>query len=109
MANKMAEASIILVILMISIWSVADASWNSTGTICGNVMKTIVAIMAMNNVAPVSIVSAIFFASSLSFTRNSEKIGKKAAESALAIKKLNKISGIKKDALYASVASVVPK
>lgn len=69
----------------------------------------IIANPAITSEAVVNIVFAILKAVCLSFIKYDENIGKKAAVSAPAIKRLNNKSGIKKEALYVSVALVVPK
>lgn len=108
-ANRIAEGSINLVILMMFFCISGSVSEKIAGIICGMNMNAITARTEMSNVAPVSIVFATLRASSLSFTRYSVKMGRNAAVSAPAINKLNKKSGIRKEALYVSVAEVVPK
>lgn len=109
MANKMAEPNIRRVMLMMSLWAIFVVSGKRLLIILGIKIKAIVASTVINIVAVVSMVFANFLASSLSFVRYSEKTGKKAAESAPAMKRLKSMSGIRKDALYASVIELVPK
>ncbi len=108
-ANRIAEGSINLVMLMMSFCISGSTFEKIAGMICGMNMNAITARTEMSNVAPVSIVFATLRASSLSFTRYSVKMGRNAAVSAPAMNKLNKKSGIRKEALYVSVAEVVPK
>lgn len=108
-ANSTADGSINRVITIMLVCISDVASGNSAGIIYGINMNAIADSAAISSVAVVSIVCATSCASFLSFTRYSVNIGKKAAVSAPAINKLNKRSGIINDALYVSVALVVPK
>ena len=97
------------VIFVISFCIPSAAPLNKNGTISPiNIIATTESTEIAKN-ALVSIVFAISCASSLFFVRYCEKTGKNAAESAPAMNKLNIKSGIRNEALYASVMLVVPK
>ena len=99
MANKMADPSIKRVMLMMSDCELAADSGKMLGMIFGIKINATTERAVISKVAVVSIVLASFWASSLSFVRYAEKTGKNAAESAPAIKRLNSMSGIRKEAL----------
>ena len=109
MAKSMAEGSIRRVMLMMFCCISGVASEKANGIILCMKIKAITASPEINIMAPVSIVFAIWYACFLSFIKYCVKIGRNAAVNAPAIKRLNKRSGIRKEALYVSVAVVVPK
>jgi len=108
-ANRNADGSISLVINIISACPAGATPGNAAGIILPMNMNAITLNMAINILAPDSIVFARDAASFLSFCRYSENIGINAAVRAPAMNRLKSISGIRNEALYVSVAVVVPK
>lgn len=94
-----AELSISLVMLTIWAWVSRFASGNVILINPSIKMKATIDRKEITNAVAFISVFAIFCASSLSFSIYSVKTGTKAAASAPAMNRLNKVSGIKKEAL----------
>lgn len=108
-ANNIADGSISLVMFIMSFFDCIDVSEKSPFTIGSISMNANIASNVIRMVALVSIVFAISRASFSSFARCSENTGMKAAISAPAMNRLNNMSGIMNEAVYASVAWLAPK
>jgi len=108
-AKRKADGSINLVMYIMFICPSGSTDGNIAGIMLSMKINATTARNAINKLAPDIIVFAKANASFLFFSRYSEKIGMNAATNAPAMNRLNKMSGIKNDALYVSVAVVVPK